>query len=163
MEITTDVALRGEFWNQAIEKLEPIFKTRTNYMIYILSMAIGIKYDKRIEKFDSDEIKSVPRNVLTNNANDKLDFIFQAAILSTTTENLTEEERLNLAFGEKTNFKKIEFLTQFANFGVTKLVELIGINHIESMENILRFFVANIDENESIDDNLTYEILLEED
>lgn len=162
MEITTDVALRGEIWSQAIDKLTPIFKTRPNYMIYILSMAIGIRYDKRIEKCDGDDIKSVPRNVLTNNASDKLDFIFQAAILSTTTENFTEEERLNLAFGEKTDFKKIEFLTQFANYGVTKLVELIGINPIESMENILRFLVANIEENESIEDDLAYEILLEE-
>ena len=109
MELTTDIYLRGTAWSKAIEALSPIFKTRTHYMIYILAMTIGIMYDQRIEKPDEDneDVKSVPRNVLQNNDNGKLDFIFQAAILSTTTEQFEEEERLDLAFGEKTNFKKI--------------------------------------------------------
>ena len=128
MELTTDVLLRGTAWNRAIENLSSIFKTRTHYMIFMLSMTIGIMYDQRIEKPEEndEEPKSVPRNVLRNNDNGRLDFIFQAAILSTSSETFTEEERLELAFGEKSDFNKIAFLTQFANFGVTKLVELIG-------------------------------------
>lgn len=164
MELTTDVYLRGTAWNKVIENLSPIFKTRTHYMLYILAMSIGIMYDQRIEKptEDNEEVKSVPRNVLRNNDNGKLDFMFQAAILSTTTEQFTEEERLDLAFGEKTEFKKIEFLTQFANFGVTKLLDLIGSTHIESMENIKNFLVSTIEGRNLDIDALPDDILLDD-
>ena len=134
-------------------------------MLYILAMTIGVMYDQRIEKpsEDNEEPKSVPRNVLRNNDNGKLDFIFQAAILSTTTEHLTEEERLELAFGEKTEFKKVDFLTQFANFGITKLVELIGDTPIESMENIKNFLVSTVEGRNLDIDALPDDILLDAD
>ena len=128
-------------------------------------MTIGVMYDQRIEKpsEDNEEPKSVPRNVIRNNDNGKLDFIFQAAILSTTTEHLTEEERLELAFGEKTEFKKVDFLTQFANFGITKLVELIGDTPIESMENIKNFLVSTVEGRNLDIDALPDDILLDAD
>ena len=163
MEITTDISLKGTAWNTAIEKLSDIFKTRPTYMIYMLSLSIGIMYDKREEKLpiaDGEEIRSVPRNVIRNNDNGKLDFMFQAAILSTTTEQFSEEERLDLAFGEKTDFKKIEFLTQFANFGVTKLIEYIGDTPIESMENIKNFFALTVEGRNLEIDALPDDILL---
>ena len=144
MEITTDIALRSTAWDQAIDALSPLFKPRSQYSIYMLSLSIGIMYDRRIVS-EEDYRHSVPRNVLQNNDNGKLDFMFQAAILSTTTESFTEDERLELAFGEKTDFKKIDFLTQFANFGVTKLVEHIGASPIESMENIKNFLAATVE------------------
>lgn len=163
MEITTDISLRGSAWNTAIENLSDIFKTRPNYMIYMLSLSIGIMYDKREEKLpieEGEEIRSVPRNVIRNNDNGKLDFMFQAAILSTTTEQFSEEERLDLAFGEKTDFKKIDFLTQFANFGVTKLIEYIGDTPIESMENIKNFFALTVEGRNLEIDALPDDILL---
>ena len=163
MEITTDISLRGTAWNIAIENLSDIFKTRPNYMVYMLSLSIGIMYDKREEKLpieEGEEIRSVPRNVIRNNDNGKLDFMFQAAILSTTTEQFSEEERLDLAFGEKTDFKKIEFLTQFANFGVTKLIEYIGDTPIESMENIKNFFALTVEGRNLEIDALPDDILL---
>ena len=89
-----------------------------------------------------------------------LDFIFQAAILSTTTETLTEDERLDLAFGEKTTFNKMAFITQFANYGVTKLVELIGSSPVEAMENIKIFFAATIEGRNFDIDTLPDDILL---
>ena len=169
MEITTDIGLRGTAWNTAIEKLSSIFKTRTNYMIYMLSLSIGIMYDKREDKLpleDGEEVRSVPRNVIRNNDQGKLDFMFQAAILSTTTEELSEEDRLDLAFGdksdEKAGFKRIDFLTQFANFGVTKLVEQIEETTIESMENIKNFLVATVEGRNLEIDSLPDDILLEE-
>ena len=147
MEITSDILLKGSAWTNAIDNLGDIFKTRTNYQIFMLSLAIGIMYDKVIDRDmqSGDEQKSVPRNVISNNDNGKLDFFFQAAILSTETENLTEEERLKLAFGEKSDFNKIAFLSRFANFGVTKLVELIGTSPIESMDNIKNFLFATVE------------------
>ena len=163
MEITTDISLKGTAWNTAIENLSDIFKTRPNYMIYMLSLSIGIMYDKREEKLpieEGEEIRSVPRNVIRNNDNGKLDFMFQAAILSTTTEQFSEEDRLELAFGEKTDFKKIEFLTQFANFGVTKLIEYIGDTPIESMENIKNFLALTVEGRNLEIDALPDDILL---
>ena len=165
MELTTDISLRGTAWNTAIEELGEIFKTRTNYMVYMLSLSIGIMYDKREEKLpleEGEEVKSVPRNVVRNNDSGKLDFMFQAAILSTTTEDFTEEVRLDLAFGDKTDFKKVEFLTQFANFGVTKLVELIADTSIESMENIKNFLVSTVEGRNLEIDALPDDILLDE-
>lgn len=164
MELTTDVLLRGTAWNRAIENLSPIFKTRTHYMIFMLSMTIGIMYDQRIEKPEEndEEPKSVPRNVLRNNDNGRLDFIFQAAILSTSSGTFTEEERLELAFGEKNDFNKIAFLTQFANFGVTKIVELIGETPLESMENIKNFLFSTVEGRNLDIDAIPDDILLEE-
>ena len=161
MEITTDIALRSTAWDQAIDALSPLFKPRSQYSIYMLSLSIGIMYDRRIVS-EEDYRHSVPRNVLQNNDNGKLDFMFQSAILSTTTESFAEDERLELAFGEKTDFKKIDFLTQFANFGVTKLVEHIGASPIESMENIKNFLAATVEGNNFDIDALPDDLLTEE-
>ena len=162
MEITTDVALRGSAWDTAIDTLAPLFKPRVQYSIYMLSLSIGIMYDQRIAS-EEDYHHSVPRNVIQNHDNGKLDFMFQTAILSTTTENFTEDQRLELAFGEKTDFKRIEFLTQFANFGVTKLVEQIGSSPLESMENIKNFLSSIVEGNNFDIDVLPDDILLSED
>jgi len=147
MEIKSDIRLRGTAWDTAISKLSSIFSTRTNYTIYMLCMAIGIMYDKRITKLEdgSEDDHSVPRNVINNNDNGKLDFYFQAAILTTTTECISEENRLELAFGDSIEFEKLTFLTQFANFGVIKLVELIGDTDLESMDNIKNFMISSVE------------------
>ncbi len=162
MELKIDVLLRGTAWHKAVEGLSCIFKTRPHYMLYILAMTIGIMYDQRIEKPEEngEEPKSVPRNVLSAQDNGKLDLMFQAAILSTTTEQFSEDERLNLAFGEKTDFNKLAFLTQFANFGVTKLVELIGTTPLESMENIKNFMFSTVEGRNLEIDALSDDILL---
>lgn len=147
MEIKSDILLKGEPWNNSIDNLSNVFATRPNYSIFMLCLAIGIMYDKRIEEFEDniDDVKHVPRNVISNNDNGKLDVCFQAAILSTLTLEMTEEERLELAFGEKTDFNKISFLTSFANFGAQKLEELIGSTDLESMENIKNFLVKTVE------------------
>lgn len=147
MELTTDVTLRGTAWSRAIDAFSPFFPARAHYMIYMLAMTIGIMYDQRIEKPDEtdEDPKTVPRNVLRNQDNGKLDFIFQAAILSTTTETFSEDERLELAFGEKNSFNKLAFLTQFANYGVTKLIPLIGETTLETMENFKNFLVSSVE------------------
>jgi len=128
----------------------------------MLSISIGIMYDKRIEKpvEEGEDPKSVPRNVFRNNDNGKLDFFFQAAILSTSTESITEDERLELAFGDKSDFNKIAFLTQFANFGITKLVELIGDSDIVTMNNIKNFLTSTVEGRNFEIDELSDDILL---
>ena len=73
MEITSDILLKGTAWNRAINELGSIFTTRTNYSIYMLSLSIGIMYDKRIENPEEagEDVRSVPRNVINNNDNGK--------------------------------------------------------------------------------------------
>lgn len=162
MELTKDVILRGTAWATAADNLSCIFKTRSHYMLFMLSIAIGIMYDKRIEKLEEngEDPKTIGRNVFVNNDNGKLDFMFQSAVLSTTTQEFTEEERLDLAFGEKTEFNKIGFLIEFANFGVTKLVELIAETPLESMENIKNFLVSSVEGRNLDVDGLPDEYLL---
>ena len=147
MEITSDIHLKGTAWKRAIEELSNIFATRTHYSLFMLCLAIGIMYDKRVlePEENGEDVKSVPRNVINNNDNGKLDFYFQAAILSTLTETLDEEERLELAFGEKAEFNKVSFLVSFANFGVEKLVEQLGDNELETMESIKNFLVSTVE------------------
>ena len=147
MEITTDILLKGRTWDRLVTELKNIFANRTNYQIFMLALSIGVMYDKRLVFDDEPGInpRSVPRNVLQNNDNGKLDTIYQAAVLSTLTENYDEEERLELAFGENNNINKIAFLSEFANFGATKLEELIGTSEIETVENIKNYLCSTVE------------------
>ena len=165
MEITSDILLKGTAWNEAIDKLSGIFATRTNYSIFVLCAAIGIMYDKRIEKpvENGEEARTVPRNVIQNNDNGKFDFMFQAAVLSTRTIDISEEQRLSIAFGdEKIEPSKPGFLTEFANYGVTELVKHIGNTPIESMDSIRDFLVSTIEGSNFDIDTLPDDILLDE-
>lgn len=168
MEITTDIYLRGENWAKVIDDLGCIFSNKTNYSLYILCLSIGIMYDKRISKFeDKDENpRFVPRNVIHNNDGGKLDTMYQAIILSTKTENFTEDQRLEMAFGDNPDtmlgMKKIDFLTEFANYGVTELVKLIGHDYLESMENISQFLLSSVEGTNFDVDSISDEELIDE-
>lgn len=147
MEIS-DVFLRGDKWNEAIDSFKDLFTEATQYEIYVLAISIGIMYDKKIEKLEGNsEPHTIGRNVFNKRISDgKLDFMFQAAILTTRTIDLTEDERLELAFGDKkTDFNKLGLLTEFANFGVTKLLELVGSSTVETMENIKNFLNSTLE------------------
>lgn len=157
MEITSDIQLKGSTWSSTIDSLSSIFAKKTHYSIFMLSLAIGIMYDKRIIEISDqgDDVKSVPRNVINNNDNGKLDLFYQAAILTTITENYSEDERLKLAFADNVDFNKISFLVSFANYGITKLAELIGTTDLETMQNIKTFLTMTVEgDNEEIDEIL---------
>ena len=109
-------------------EMTPVIKNIHNEMVY--------------RAYVPNDVTSI---VFNNNDNGKLDFYFQAAILSTLKETLTEEDRLELAFGEKTDFNKVAFLTQFANFGAAKLADLIGSTALETMDNIKNFMVSPVE------------------
>jgi hypothetical protein len=76
------------------------------------------------------------------------------------TEDFSEEQRLNLAFGEKSEFNKMGFLLEFANFGATKLKELAGESVLESMENIKNFLFSTVEGRNLDIDGLSDDILL---
>ena len=167
MELTTDFFLKGHTWVDTINSLAPIFKTRTNYEIFMLCLAIGIMYDEQIASFPDDEIepKNVPRNVIQNNDNGKLDLMLQAAILTSKKIDLEENERLELAFSDKKSddsFNRHDFLLAFANYGVTKLANCVGESTFESMELIKDFLVSTMEGNNFEIDGISDEILLEE-
>lgn len=165
MELTTDIPLKGDAWDRALKELSPIFTTRTNYSLFLLSCSIGIMYDQRIERPTETiaaEEHSVPRNVIHNNDNGKLDLMLQAAILSTRTLNITEDKRLEIAFGDSTDFNKRDFLIQFANYGVTKLIEQIGVTELETMENIKNFLCTSVEGRNFDIDSLPDDILLQD-
>ena len=79
MEITSDIQLKGTAWNKAITGLSDIFKTRTHYSLFMLSLAIGIMYDKRIEtpEENGEEPKSVPVMLLITTIMENWTFIFK--------------------------------------------------------------------------------------
>lgn len=167
MDFRSDVVLKGTAWDNIIRDLGKIFSTRTNFSIYLLAMSIGIMYDQRIDKLDeSDESEphNVPRTVLTSqNMDGRIDFMFQAAILTSQTIDFDEDKRLHLAFGDNDDsFKKMEFLTEFANFGATKLAEKIGTSNLESMENIKNFLVSTLEGRNFDIDALSEEDLLDD-
>lgn len=167
MEFRSDIVLKGAAWDQTISNLGNIFRQRTIFSIYLLSMSIGIMYDKRIDRLEEAEdgdTHNVPRTVLINqNMDGRIDFMYQAAILTSQTVNFSEDQRLELAFGDGTeSLKKVEFLTGFANFGATKLAEKIGESDLESMENIKNFLVSTLEGRNFDIDALTDEDLIDD-
>lgn len=167
MDFRSDVVLKGTAWDNTIKDLGKIFSTRTNFSVYLLAMSIGIMYDQRIDKLDEtdeSEPHNVPRTVLTSqNMDGRIDFMFQAAILTSQTIDFDEDKRLQLAFGDNNDsFKKMEFLTEFANFGATKLAEKAGISNLESMENIKNFLVSTLEGRNFDIDTLSEEDLLDD-
>lgn len=152
MEITSDVALKGGLWRKALQAFAPFFpqSLQPNYSIYVLSMSIGIMYDKQLdmagEEVEDETRPSVPRTVLHPHNTD-LDFLFQSAILTSTTVTFTEDERMNLAFNPDCTiqFNRLEFLTKFANFGVTKLLEQSSNEPVETMEQIKKYLASIIE------------------
>lgn len=148
MVISRDIRLSRSWWSSASEHYSQFFSDATYYQVFILSLAIGIMYDERTEvKNESDEEPiTITRNVLTTRDNGILDLMFQTAIISTATEELSEDERLELAFGEEDKgFNKFQFLIEFANFGVSKLNELIGGSDLETMDNLEEFLKKSIE------------------
>ena len=146
--ITSDVLLKGETWDYVIERLQPsIFKTQ--YGVYALAVAIGIMYDKQLSS-DEDEKndlqKYVPRTMLYQRK-EELEILFQTAILTTELVDFSEEQRLELAFGNSKikDFNEMQFLTRFANYGATILKEKIADEAIETMENIKNFITSTVE------------------
>ena len=115
----------------------------------ILSIAIGMMHDCQIDSEDmvpegyDQEPRYIPRNMLGHVQNEAmLEFMFQTALITTKHLALDEARRLELAFGDgvKPDFSPAAFLTRFANYGLTKLHELISdTDNTETMEAFMSF------------------------
>ena len=169
MELTTDASLKGPIWAETLDKLKgTIFDTFWD--TFALSISIGMMYDAQIESdamVPADyeaEPRTVPRNVLGHAQNKALlEFMLQTALVTTKHLDLSEEQRLELAFGneKKLEFNAIAFLTKFANFGVKKIHEVItGTEDVETLEQLMTFLnttyeagVGVMDDDVEIDDD----------
>lgn len=151
MELTTDASLRGPIWAETLDKLRgTVFETYWD--VYALCISIGMMYDCQIESdamvpagYEA-EPRSVPRNMLGHAQNKALlEFMLQTALVTTKHLDMTEEERLELAFGSdiKLEFNPVAFLTKYANYGVTKLNEVISDSEdVELLEQLMTFLNA---------------------
>ena len=151
MELTTDASLRGPIWAETLDKLRgTVFETYWD--VYALCISIGMMYDCQIESdamvpagYEA-EPRSVPRNMLGHAQNKALlEFMLQTALVTTKHLDMTEEERLELAFGsdKMLEFNPVAFLTKYANYGVTKLNEVISDSEdVELLEQLMTFLNA---------------------
>ena len=152
MQITTDVALKGPAWAEMLDLLVTDIFSRY-WDVYALSVSIGMMYDGQIENDDmvpegyKENPRLIPRNVLIQDKNKSLlEFMLQAAMLTTKHVNFSEQERLEIAFGSKSveDFNPMHFLTKYANYGILKIKEAIGdATDVELMQE-LRDFLDDI-------------------
>lgn len=175
MQLSSDLEMFHPLWERADNELCStnelgIFNRLVD--VYVLACAIGIKEDKVI---NNDEIenplsspKTIGRNTHRENLDirDLLDFMLQNALLNTSTLNIDEDERLKLAFNPDYVHKKINaanFLTGFANYGITKIYENIKSNSSLIVESELYGYfeeMANV-QYEYILKNITLEDILD--
>lgn len=148
MQITADVTLKGPVWAEMLDLL--VTEYIPTYMdLYALSISIGMMYDGQTETDAmlpagyKENPRSIPRNVLIQNKNKSLlEFMLQAAIITTKHVEFTEQERLEIAFSEKSidKFSPIQFLTKYANYGIVKIKEAIGdAQDVELMQKMMSF------------------------
>lgn len=148
MQITTDVSLRGPVWAEMLDLLVTDIFARY-WDLYALSVSIGMMYDGQIENEAmtpsgyKENPRLIPRNVLIQNKNKSLlEFMLQAAMITTKHVEFTEQERLEIAFGTKTtdDFNPMHFLTKYANYGILKIKDAIGdADGLELMQKLMAF------------------------
>ena len=135
MILSSDLEMRHPLWERADNELCSsnelgIFNRLVD--VYVLACAIGIKEDKVINESEIDSPLAAPKTIGRNthrentDIRDLLDFMLQNALIHSKTLNLDEDERLKLAFNPDYVNKKIkaaEFLTGFANYGLTQIFD----------------------------------------
>ena len=166
MEIRSDLIFKGPTWSNVDRGYRKKF-FETQWGIFKICLSIGILYDTQLddEKVDLEEDGlDIPRTMFNRNGAE-MQFFFQAAILTSRCVELSEKDRLYLAFSEEIpeeelegedaellkrgvsetalKFNKIDFLRKFANYGAQKLNECLSINDSETMESLIEFLNAS--------------------
>ena len=165
MILSSDLYLKHPLWERADNGLCAnnelgVFNRLVD--VYLLACAIGIKEDKVI--YDSEipnplsPSKSINRNTHRENLDvrDIVDFMLQNALIHSKTVDLDDDERLKLAFNPDYTNKKIsagEFLTSFANYGITKIFEALSSHSsLVALQELYEYFESL--SNEKYDDLL---------
>ena len=168
MVIKSQINCRGAAWYKVANGYgyneKPKF-FNTFWAAFKLCLAIGILYDKQVDdvtEYEEEEKIAVPVNMFNRNE-EEMKFFFQAAILSSNCVNLSEKDRLYLAFSEDVladelddddyetltkgiskealEFDRVLFLKKFANYGATKLADLLSTIDSETMDNLATFLI----------------------
>lgn len=142
MYITTQIVLKGDIWDTAeviLEKQLNLFSRKIDY--FIVACTIGILEDEVIVNTGEGN-NSIPRSVLIQPDIAKtLEFMYQNAILTSKHVNLTESERISMAFDGDyqvpDTFSINTFLANFANYGISKIMEISVENEIESLDGLV--------------------------
>lgn len=155
MEITANLRLFGKDWNDILEYLvnnkeEPMFETY--FDVFYLCASIGIYYDEVLEIPNDEYVREIPRMILINRVQ-KLDYLYQIAVLSTNHLTLEENDRTNLAFdiSKSKEFGEMKFLTKFANYGMTKLLQHVDFKSSLSTIDRINSFCKGLVEGYDID------------
>lgn len=139
----------------------------TQWGIFKICLAIGILYDRQLDDEESDleeDGLNIPRTMF-NRYEAEMQFFFQTAILTSRCVELSERDRLYLAFSEEISaeelegedadllklgvsekafkFNKIDFLRRFANYGAQKINKCLSSNDLETMEKLMDFLNAS--------------------
>ena len=67
-----------------------------------------------------------------------------------------------MAFGESTDFNKLGFLLEFANYGVTRLIEKVGVDSLQTMDQINEYLAAIVEGRDLDIDGLPDDVALDE-
>lgn len=170
MELKSDIICKGSTWYKVGHgygyNASPKFFD-TFWGVFKVCMSIGILYDEQLDD-DSDseeeEKMTVPSKMFNRHA-EEMKFFFQSAILSSRCIELSEKDRLYLAFSEDVsedemeegdyeiltkgisqealNFDRVLFLKKFANYGATRMAELLAEVDSETMENLAEFLTQS--------------------
>lgn len=163
MEIKSDIEFKGEDWAAINHKLKGVFFDDL-WEAFKLTVSIGILYDSQLDEagevLENKAVATIPRT-MTSRFSEEISYYFKTAILTSKCINLSEKDRLYLAFSEDVteeeledndeellkkdvsdealNFNKVNFLKGFSNFGATKIASCITNNESETMENLMEF------------------------
>lgn len=166
MEIKSDIIFKGPTWSSVDRGYRKKFFD-TQWEIFKICLSIGILYDAQLEDETSETEEdglNIPRTMFNRNGAE-MQFFFQAAILTTRCVDLSEKDRLYLAFSEEIpeeelegedvdllrrgvceaalKFNKVDFLRKFANYGAVKLNNCLSANDSETMEELMKFLDAS--------------------
>ena len=137
MTLTSDITLYHPLWEKTDNDLcdkDGIGLFKRLIDAYILAAAIGIREDRCITTIEDplEQPKTIGRNTYQSQLNtdlfDVLEFMLQNAIINSSTVSYSTDERLKLAFDPDyyvDKLKPAEFLTGFANYGITKIYDSI--------------------------------------
>ena len=154
MELSGDILLKNELWNQVEEKKllgDGCFFSYL-YELFVVACSIGIREDKILENDLNDDspCRSIARTVYgikNDNLKNMLYYLFQNAVLNTKLLNYDDDTRMRIAFDpdfyvkdDKQISSATAFLVKFSNYGLEKLFEAYDDNPMLYAENMKELF-----------------------
>ena len=145
MEIKSDIICKGAAWYKVGKGYgyneNPKFFD-TFWASFKLCMAIGILYDRQLDDesdYEEEEKMTLPRTMF-NRHGEEMKFFFQSAILTSNCIDLSEKDRLFLAFSEDVSEDELEEIEAIKNNGEYHYQKVSSHIDDEDMQNIRETF-----------------------